>query len=167
MNNNSTKFLTAENEVGKRLDILLAKKISDLSRSNIKKIIEAGHVSINGSVVSSPSKKLKLNDSVLLLLKNNEKNKIKPLKIKLEIIFEDKDLLVVNKPSGMVVHPGAGNYEKTLVNALIYKYKNKLSNINGSLRPGIVHRIDKDTSGLIVVAKTESSMANLSNQFLM
>ena len=165
MNNNSTKFLTAENEVGKRLDILLAKKISDLSRSNIKKIIEAGHVSINGSVVSSPSKKLKLNDSVLLLLKNNEKNKIKPLKIKLEIIFEDKDLLVVNKPSGMVVHPGAGNYEKTLVNALIYKYKNKLSNINGSLRPGIVHRIDKDTSGLLVVAKNNISHSNLGKQF--
>ena len=165
MNNNSTKFLTAENEVGKRLDILLAKKISDLSRSNIKKIIEAGHVSINGSVVSSPSKKLKLNDSVLLLLKNNEKNKIKPLKIKLEIIFEDKDLLVVNKPSGMVVHPGAGNYEKTLVNALIYKYKNKLSNVNGSLRPGIVHRIDKDTSGLLVVAKNNISHSNLGKQF--
>ena len=165
MNNNSIKFLTAQSDVGKRLDVILTKKISDLTRSNIKRIIEAGHVSINGSAVSSPSKKLKLNDSVSLIVKNNEINKIKPSKIKLEIIFEDKDLLIVNKPSGMVVHPGAGNYDKTLVNALVYKYKNKLSNINGSLRPGIVHRIDKETSGLLVIAKNNLSHSNLGKQF--
>ena len=83
----------------------------------------------------------------------------------MDILFEDNDLLIINKPSGMVVHPGAGNYDKTLVNALIYKYKNKLSNINGSLRPGIVHRIDKETSGLLVVAKNNITHANLGKQF--
>ena len=165
MDNNSIKFLTAQNDVGKRLDVILAKKIDNLTRSNIKKIIETGNVSINGLIVSSPSKKLKLNDSIYLIIKNNKINKIKPSKIKLEIIFEDKDLLIINKPSGMVVHPGAGNFEKTLVNALVHKYKNKLSNINGNLRPGIVHRIDKDTSGLLVVAKNNISHSNLGKQF--
>jgi len=88
-----------------------------------------------------------------------------PNKIKLDIRFEDKDILVINKPKGMVVHPGAGNYEDTLANALIYKYKNKLSNINGELRPGIVHRIDKETSGLLVIAKNNLSHSNLGKQF--
>ena len=86
-------------------------------------------------------------------------------KIKLEIVFEDKDILVLNKPKGMVVHPGAGNYKNTLVNALLYKYKKNLSDINGSLRPGIVHRIDKETSGLLVIAKNNLSHANLGEQF--
>ena len=88
-----------------------------------------------------------------------------PSKIKLDIRFEDKDILIINKPKGMVVHPGASNYEITLANALVYKYKNKLSNINGELRPGIVHRIDKDTSGVIVVAKNDYTHTNLSQQF--
>ena len=88
-----------------------------------------------------------------------------PKKIKLDIIYEDKDILVINKPKGMVVHPGAGNYENTLVNALLFKYKKNLSDINGALRPGIVHRIDKETSGLFVVAKNNLAHANLGDQF--
>ena len=88
-----------------------------------------------------------------------------PNKIKLDIRFEDKDILVINKPKGMVVHPGAGNYQNTLANALVYKYKDKLSNINGELRPGIVHRIDKETSGLLVVAKNNLSHSKLGKQF--
>jgi 23S rRNA pseudouridine1911/1915/1917 synthase len=165
MNNNSIKLFINQNDVGERIDVLLTKKIDDLTRSNIKKIIESGEVAINGREILSPSKKLKLNDVVVLVRKKSEIKKIKPFKINLEIIFEDKDLLVINKPAGMVVHPGAGNYDHTLVNALVYKYRNKLSDVNGSLRPGIVHRIDKETSGLLVVAKNNLSHSNLGKQF--
>ena len=95
------------------------------------------------------------------------KKKIIPKKkMDLNIIYEDKDIVVLNKPKGMVVHPGAGNYENTLVNALAYMYKNNLSNINGDLRPGIVHRIDKDTSGLLVIAKNNLAHSSLSEQFI-
>ena len=163
--NNSIKFLIKKIDSDKRLDIFLSNKISHLTRSFIKKIIDAGNVKINNKVVNSASKKIKENDIIFIKFIENKIDKIKPSKIKLDINFEDKDLLIVNKPSGMVVHPGAGNFENTLANALIYKYKNKLSNINGDLRPGIVHRIDKETSGLLVVAKNNLSHANLGKQF--
>ena len=88
-----------------------------------------------------------------------------PNKIELDVRFEDKDILIINKPKGMVVHPGAGNYKNTLANALLYKYQNKLSNINGEMRPGIVHRIDKETSGLLVIAKNNLSHSKLGKQF--
>ena len=158
-------FLVKENDDGERLDVFLSKEISHLTRSNIKKIIDSNNVKINKKIVSSSSKKVKLNDSVsiVLLIKNLER--LLPNKIKLDIRYEDKDILIINKPKGMVVHPGAGNYEKTLANALAYKYKNKLSNISGELRPGIVHRIDKDTSGLLVVAKNNLSHSKLGKQF--
>ena len=158
-------FLVKENDDGERLDIFLSKEISHLTRSNIKKIIDSNNVKINKKIVSSSSKKVKLNDSVsiVLLIKNLER--LLPNKIKLDIRYEDKDILIINKPKGMVVHPGAGNYEKTLANALAYKYKNKLSNVGGELRPGIVHRIDKDTSGLLVIAKNNLSHSKLSKQF--
>ena len=164
MKNNTIKFSTTEEDVGYRLDVVLAKRITDLTRSNLKKIIESKNVTVDNSVVSSPSKKINLNELINVNFTIENTNEIKPSNIKLNIVYEDKDLLVVNKPSGMVVHPGAGNYEKTLVNALIYKYK-KLSNINGSLRPGIVHRIDKETSGLLVVAKNNFSHSELGKQF--
>ena len=165
MTGNSIKFLVDDLDVGKRLDVMLSEKITELTRSNIKKIIESNNVEINGLITSSPSKKLKLNDSITLIKTNNKTKEIIAANIKLDIVFEDKDLVIVNKPAGMVVHPGAGNYDKTLVNALMYKYKNKLSNINGFLRPGIVHRIDKDTSGLLVVAKNNLSHSKLGKQF--
>ncbi len=165
MNNNTIKFSITKEDVGNRLDLVLAKRITHLTRSKLKKIIESKNVKINSYIVSSPSKKLKLNESVVVNLLEKERNKIEPSKIKLDVIYEDKDILVVNKPSGMVVHPGAGNFKKTLVNALIYKYKKKLSNINGNLRPGIVHRIDKETSGLLVVAKNNFAHYKLSKQF--
>lgn len=164
MKNNTIKFSTTEEDVGYRLDVVLAKRITDLTRSNLKKIIESKNVTVDNSVVSSPSKKINLNELINVNFTIENTNEIKPSNIKLNIVYEDKDLLVVNKPSGMVVHPGAGNYEKTLVNALIYKYK-KLSDINGSLRPGIVHRIDKETSGLLVVAKNNFSHSELGKQF--
>ena len=163
--NNTMIFLVKENDDGERLDVFLSKEISHLTRSNIKKIIDSNNVKINKKMVNSSSKKVKLNDSVsiVLLIKNLER--LLPNKIKLDIRYEDKDILIINKPKGMVVHPGAGNYENTLANALAYKYKNKLSNVGGELRPGIVHRIDKDTSGLLVVAKNNLSHSKLSKQF--
>jgi 23S rRNA pseudouridine1911/1915/1917 synthase len=165
MTNNTIKFSINEKDVGKRLDILLSEKITELTRSNLKKIIESKKVMIGNFIVTSPSKKLRLNDRVAVNLVYEEKNSLKPYKIKLNIIFEDKDILVLNKPAGMVVHPGAGNHDKTLVNALIYNYKKQLSNLSGDLRPGIVHRIDKDTSGLLVIAKNNKSHSNLGKQF--
>ena len=165
MIDNTIKFLANEKEAGKRLDIILSKKITDLTRSSIKKIIESKNVKINEEIILSPSKKIKFGDAVFIKIHIPSKIKIQPSKIKLNVIYEDKDILIVNKPVGMVVHPGAGNYKKTLVNALMYKYKNNLSDINGTLRPGIVHRIDKDTSGLLVVAKNNLTHSKLGEQF--
>ena len=165
MSKNSTKFSITAEDAGNRLDIILAKLIPDLTRSNLKKIIELKQVKINNIVEKSPSKKLKTNDAIEIILTAVDEIKILPAKIKLDIMYEDKDILIVNKPAGMVVHPGAGNYKKTLVNALIYKYKNKLSDVNGITRPGIVHRIDKETSGLLVVAKNNKAHSNLGKQF--
>ena len=165
MSYNINKFSIKEEDSENRLDIILTKLIPDLTRSNLKKIIELKQVKINNYVEESPSKKLKTDDIIEINLIPAEEIKILPTKIKLDIVHEDNDVLIVNKPAGMVVHPGAGNYKKTLVNALIYKYKNELSNINGITRPGIVHRIDKETSGLLVVAKNNKAHSNLGKQF--
>jgi len=165
MSNNLIKFLIKEEDSENRLDVILAKLIPNLTRSNLKKIIHIEQVKINNYVEKSPSKKLKTNDILEINLIPAEETKILPTKINLDIVYEDKDILIINKPAGMVVHPGAGNYEETLVNALIYKYKNKLSDINGNTRPGIVHRIDKETSGLLVVAKNNKAHSNLGKQF--
>ena len=159
------KFLVNNEDEGKRLDIFLSKKINFLTRSNIKKIIDIGNVEANKSKVYSASKKVKLSDIITVNLQIKINNEIRPKFIKLDVRFEDKDILIINKPKGMVVHPGANNYEDTLVNALIYKYKNQLSDINGKLRPGIVHRIDKETSGILVIAKNNLAHSNLSLQF--
>jgi 23S rRNA pseudouridine1911/1915/1917 synthase len=165
MSNNSTKFLIKEEDTGARLDVTLTKLIPDLTRSNLKKIIELKQVKINNFIEKSPSKKLKNDDVIEINFKLTKDIKILPTKIKLDIVHEDKDILIVNKPAGMVVHPGAGNYKDTLVNALIYKYKNNLSDVNGTIRPGIVHRIDKETSGLLVIAKNNKAHSNLGKQF--
>ena len=119
------KFLVSEKDDGIRLDIFLSKKIDHLTRSNIKKIIESRNVKINKKITNSSAKKVKLNNTIIIefLIKNSDK--LLPNKIKLDIRFEDEDVLVINKPKGMVVHPGAGNYKNTLANALVYKYKNK------------------------------------------
>ena len=163
--NNSIKFLVRKKDNGKRLDVFLSEQIDYLTRSNIKKTIESKNVKINKKITDSPSKKVKANDTVIFELIIKRSDKLLTNKIKLDIRFEDKDILIINKPKGMVVHPGAGNYKNTLANALVYKYKNELSNINGELRPGIVHRIDKETSGLLVIAKNNLSHSNLGKQF--
>ncbi len=163
--NNSIKFLVNEKDDSKRLDIFLSKKIDHLTRSNIKKIIESNNVTINNKIVNYSSKKVKTRDVIIVKFLIKKFDKLLPNKIRLDVHFEDKDILIINKPKGMVVHPGAGNYKDTLANALLHKYRNKLSNINGELRPGIVHRIDKETSGLLVVAKNNLSHSNIGKQF--
>ncbi len=162
--NNTIKFSVDTEGNGKRLDVFLSDKIKQFTRSFLKKIIEKKQVKLNNKLILLPSAKVKYRDEVIIKFIKEAKYYLKPKKIKLNIIYEDKDIVVINKQKGMVVHPGAGNYEDTLVNALIYKYK-KLSNINGEMRPGIVHRIDKETSGLLVVAKNNLAHANLSQQF--
>ena len=162
---NTIEFLINKKNNGERLDIFLSKEITNLTRSYIKKLIGKNQVKLNETINTSPSTKVKTNDKIIVNVIKKETHKLVPSKIKLDIAYEDKDLLIINKPKGMVVHPGAGNYENTLVNALIYKYKNSLSSINGSSRPGIVHRIDKETSGLLVVAKNNLSHSKLGKQF--
>ena len=162
---NTIKFSVDDNDSGKRLDIFLAENINEFTRSFLKKLIQEKQVKLNNTILSSPSTKIKFKDQIIVNIIEKNIQHIIPKKIGLDIIHEDKDILVINKPKGMVVHPGANNYENTLVNALLYKYKKNLSNLNGTLRPGIVHRIDKETSGLLVVAKNNLAHANLSDQF--
>ena len=147
-----------------RVDQFIKKYEKDLSRSKIKNLILKKNLSINNKLNDDPSKKIKINDKISLIIPEPEEVNLKPFEYKIEIIYEDNDLLVLNKKADISMHPGAGNKDRTLVNALI-NYKKKLSNINGELRPGIVHRIDKHTSGLVVIAKNNFTHENLSNQF--
>ena len=148
-----------------RIDKFLQSKINELSRTRLQSLIHDGEVKLNNTIIDSPAKKIKEKDEIKINFPSPKKTLIKPNKIPLNILYDDKDIIVINKSSGVVVHPGAGNHENTIVNGLLYKYQNKLSSIGGKLRPGIVHRIDKDTSGVIVVAKNDDSHINLSEQF--
>jgi len=161
----TTIFFAKNSDENIRLDIFLTTKLKDLTRSQIKKIIVSKAVKIDNNIVVMASEKIKNGNRIDVLIQKKRENYIKPKKIDLDIVHEDKDLIIVNKPSGLTVHPGAGNFENTLVNALVYKYKNNLSSMNDELRPGIVHRIDKDTSGLLVVAKNNLSHSSLGKQF--
>jgi len=148
-----------------RIDILLSNQDNKLSRSRVKSLILENKLKINNIIINDPSKKIKLNDEIYFEISETEKETLEPFKYPLDIVHEDKDLMVINKSAGISMHPGPGNYDNTIVNALI-NYDNKnLSNIGNELRPGIVHRIDKDTSGLIVIAKNNISHENLSKQF--
>ncbi len=162
---NTIKFSVDTKNSEKRLDVFLAENINHLTRSFLKKLIENKQVKLNNFVQTSPSTKIKFKDLIYVNIARNHKQVIIPKRIKLDVIHEDKSILIINKPKGMVVHPGAGNYDNTLVNALLHKYKKNLSDINGSSRPGIVHRIDKETSGLLVIAKDNLAHSFLSNQF--
>ena len=148
-----------------RLDKFLADKFKTITRTQIKKIIISKKLSVNDRIISSPSQKIKIGDKIKFSILETKNEYIKPEKIKVDVVYEDDDLIVLNKPAGIVVHPGAGNKSGTLVNALVYHYRKNLSDLNGMHRPGIVHRIDKGTSGLLVVAKNNSSHVKLSNQF--
>ena len=163
--NKTTTFFAKNIDNNSRLDKFLTKKLKMYTRSQIKKIITSKSVSVDSKIIISASQKIKNGNKVDIFKQKKEILHINPKKIKLNIVYEDKDILIINKPKGMVVHPGAGNYENTLVNALLFKYKKNLSDINGSLRPGIVHRIDKETTGLLVIAKNNFAHASLGNQF--
>ena len=153
-----------QTEKGVRLDSFLADQSGlELSRAQIKKLIEAGDIIVNGQA-SKPSQKLKLDDQITVQVPPPREIDAKAENIPLNIIHEDKDLIVINKPQGMVVHPAAGNHSGTLVNALLYHCQD-LSGIGGIIRPGIVHRLDKDTSGLMVVAKNNHTHQALDKQF--
>lgn len=155
------RFTIEENE--DRIDKLLANRLDDFTRSAIAKLISENNVLVNDKIVSK-NYKCKTGDSIVVNVPDAVMLDVIPQNIPLDIVYEDDDLLVVNKPKDMVVHPAAGNYTDTLVNALLYHCKDSLSGINGVIRPGIVHRIDKDTSGLLIVAKNDMAHLDLANQ---
>ena len=154
--------LTADT-AGERLDAFLARCTENLSRSAAQKLIEEGHVLRNGRP-GKKNDKLNIGDSVEYTIPEPKAVDIAPKEIPLDIVYEDEDVLVINKPKGLVVHPAAGHLDDTLVNGLLYAMGDELSGINGELRPGIVHRIDKDTSGLLAVAKNDLAHAVLASQ---
>lgn len=152
-----------ENDKGKRLDIYIAENFNELSRTMIKKLIESNNILVNDKS-EKVSYKVQANDNISIDVPEARETKLKAQEIPLDIIYEDSDIIVVNKPKGMVVHPANGNPDSTLVNAILSICKNSLSGIGGELRPGIVHRLDKDTSGLIIVAKNDKAHINMSEQ---
>lgn len=159
----SDYIFTVEGDAGLRVDKFLSEQIGDSSRSFISSLIKDGNVLVNDKTVSK-SYVLKDNDVVKATVPEAVEYIAEPENIPLDVVYEDSHLIVVNKPKGMVVHPAAGNYSGTLVNALMYRCKGQLSGINGVLRPGIVHRIDKNTSGLLVVAKNDVAHNSLATQ---
>ena len=154
---------TDENNL--RVDVFMKKKEKLISRTRIKNLILKEKLKLNNEIIKSPSKKVSEGDRISLQIPKPEQASLKPYNFKLEIVHEDEDLLIINKPAGIIMHPGAGNYDQTIVNALMNYNKDALSTIGDELRPGIVHRIDKDTSGLIVVAKNNETHEKLSLQF--
>ena len=150
---------------GMRIDKFLQIEFSNLSRTRLQDLVRKGYVQINNIIVYETSKKIREKDKIEINFPKPKETLIKANKIDLDIMYDDNDLIIINKNAGVVVHPGAGNHEKTIVNGLLFKFKKNLSNVGGKLRPGIVHRIDKDTSGVIVVAKNDQAHINLSKQF--
>lgn len=161
MSNKIEKLVVDEENI--RLDSYIAKKYNKLSRTMIQKLIEEGNILVNENK-KKLSYKVILNDEITINVPEAEETDIKPENIPLDIIYEDDDIIVINKPKGLVVHPANGNPDGTLVNAIMAICKESLSGIGGKIRPGIVHRLDKDTSGILIVAKNDKAHINLSNQ---
>ena len=157
------EYKISEEFVGLRLDKAISEKDSSISRVSVQRMIDEGNILVNGNQAKT-SYKLKLDDVVTIIKVEPKEVEIKAEDIPLDVIYEDKDILVVNKQKGLVVHPGNGNPDGTLVNAIMAKCKDSLSGIGGEIRPGIVHRIDKDTSGLLIIAKNDSAHINVSEQ---
>lgn len=153
-------LIVEKDDVNTRLDIFVTDNIDEISRNSVQKLLQNGNIKVNGEIKKS-NYKLKYNDLIEVYIPEAKEISIIPENIPLDIFYEDKEIIIVNKPKGMVVHPANGHFSGTLVNALLYHCAGELSGINGEMRPGIVHRIDKDTSGLLMVAKT-----NFSHQFL-
>ena len=158
------EYIIEEKDKNKRLDVFLTETLEDITRSYIKKLQEDDNILVNGKKEKS-GYSLKVNDNISVFIPEDKLSEIIPEDIDLKIIYEDDDYIIIDKEKGMVVHPGNGNYTGTLVNALAYSHKDKLSSINGIIRPGIVHRIDKNTSGVLVVAKNDKAHKILSEQF--
>ena len=157
------EYTVTDSDAGSRLDVFLSAQPDNPSRSNIQKMITEGNVSVNGQVKRA-NYKLRLADNIVMTYQPPQEIEAVPEDIPLDILYEDSDIIVVNKARGMVVHPAAGVYTGTLVNALLYHCGDELSGINGKIRPGIVHRLDKDTSGVMVVAKNDFAHNNLAEQ---
>lgn len=158
------EFLVSEEYNEKRLDQVITANIMDITRSYVQKLIKNNNVFVNNNIINDKNYRVLINQIIKVNIPAPDKLSLIPENIPIDIVYEDNDLLVVNKPKGMVVHPAPGNYSGTLVNALMYYCKDTLSSINGTIRPGIVHRIDKDTSGLLIVAKNDFSHRALAAQ---
>ena len=157
------KFVVEIEQVGKRLDLFVISVIKDLSRMNAKRLIEDGNVQVN-SKNSKVSYKVQNGDIIEIHIPEAKQLDLKAQEIPIEVVYEDSDIIVVNKPKGLVVHPANGNWDGTLVNAIMAICKDSLSGIGGEVRPGIVHRLDKDTSGLLIIAKNDKAHINMSNE---
>lgn len=157
------RYIVKSENSNQRLDKIIAKLNNDLSRVTIQRLIEEEKILVNGKKVKQ-SYKVEINDEITIENEEPKEIKLKPQNIPIEILYEDSDIIVVNKPKGLVVHPANGNPDGTLVNALMAICKGSLSGIGGEIRPGIVHRLDKDTSGILIVAKNDKSHLNLSEQ---
>ena len=160
---NKEEYKINEDLVGIRLDKAISMKDKDLSRVAVQRLIDEENILVNGKKTKS-SYKLNLDDIVIIIKKEAKETEIKPQDIPLDIVYEDNDILVVNKQKGLVVHPGNGNPDGTLVNAIMNHCKESLSGIGGEIRPGIVHRLDKDTSGILIIAKNDKAHINISEQ---
>ena len=158
-------LIAKKEEKNLRLDVFINKKDKEISRTRIKNLILDRKCKLNNKIIIDPSKKISDGDIVNFTIPEPKRTSLKPYKYELDIKYEDKDLIVLNKPAGIIMHPGAGNFDNTIVNALINYDKDALSNIGDESRPGIVHRIDKNTSGLIVIAKNNQTHEHLSEQF--
>jgi len=158
-------LIVKEDDKNLRVDVFIHKKENIISRTRIKKLILDKRLKLNNKIIIDPSKKISKGDNLELIIPEPKKGTLKPYKYNLDIAYEDEDLIILNKPAGIVMHPGAGNFDNTIVNALMNYNKNSLSNIGDELRPGIVHRIDKNTSGLVVIAKNNQTHEHLAVQF--
>ena len=163
MNKNEAFELVYEDTSPVRADVYLSGVLENITRSHIQKLIEENNIEVNGNNIKA-NYKLKCGDRINVKIPEPKELSVNAENIPLDIVYEDDDMLVVNKPQGMVVHPAAGNYEGTLVNALLFHCSDSLSGINGEKRPGILHRIDKDTSGLLLVAKNDYAHVGLAGQ---
>lgn len=157
------QYETSKEDANIRIDKAVGRIEKDLSRTNIQRMIEEGSILVNGKQIKVSYKVLE-GDNITICDKHPEEIDLKPQNLPLDIIYEDDDILIINKEKGMVVHPGAGNPDGTLVNAVMAKCKGSLSGIGGKIRPGVVHRIDKDTSGLVIIAKNDKAHINISEQ---
>ena len=157
------QIIIVEEDEKNRIDLYICSRLNELSRMTVKRLLEENKIFVNGKTVKA-SYKVSKNDKIEIELDEPKEVKLEAQDIPLDVIYEDNDILVVNKQKGLVVHPASGNWDGTLVNAIMAHCKDSLSGIGGELRPGIVHRLDKDTSGLLIIAKNDKSHVAMSNQ---